>query len=128
MELETWIDKKKNKNKKLEAFVSMKRNHTRSLSEVPIVGFCRQLHHYLKRWPPSRSVTRSMTGKFYISIDPELQTNSICTRPDNIGPFDRVASSENPCFTLISYGLRITIQLLQDEVKGCSTKVQELCT
>jgi hypothetical protein len=26
----------------------------------------------------------------------------------------------------MSYGLRITIQHLQDEVKGCSTEVQEL--
>ena len=114
-----------------EAFLSMENNvgHTWSLSEVPIVGFYRQLHHYLKRWPLSRLATKSMIGKFYISIDPELQTKSICTRPDNVYQFiDRVASSKKPSSMTMSYGLRVTIQHLQDEVKGCSTEVQELTT
>ena len=118
------------KKKLEEAFLSMEsRSHAWSLSEVPIVGFYRQLHHYLKRWPPSRSATKSTIGKFYISIDPELQTKSICTHPDNVYQFiDRVASSKKPCSTLISYGVRVTIQHLRDEVKGCSTEVQELTT
>ena len=123
---EIWIDRKKLE----EAFLSMEsRSHAWSLSEVPIVGFYGQLHHYLKRWPPSRSATKSTIGKFYISIHPELQTKSICTCPDNVYQFiDRVASSKKPCSTLISYGLCVTIQYLRDEVKGCSTEVQELTT
>ena len=113
-----------------EIFLSTENlGHTWSLSEIPIVGFYRQLHHYLKRWPLSRSATKTMIGKFYISIDPELQTKSICTRPDNVYQFiERVASSKKPCSTPMSYGLRVTIQHLQNEVKGCSTEVQELTT
>ena len=114
-----------------ETFLSIENNigHTWSLSEVPIVGFYRQLHHYLKRSPLSYLATKSTIGKFYISIDPELQTKSICTRPDNVYQFiDRVASSKKPSSMIMSYGLRVTIQHLQDEVKGCSTEVQELTT
>lgn len=118
--------------KKLEeAFLSTEyRDHTAwSLSEIPIVGFYRKLHHYLKSWPLSRSATKTMIGKFYISIDPELQTKSICTRPDNVYQFiERVASSKKPCSTPMSYGLRVTIQHLKDKVKGCSTEVHELTT
>ena len=117
--------------KKLEeAFLSSENlGHTWSLSEVPIVGFYRQLHQYLKRWPPSHSAAKSTIEKFYISIDPELQTKSICTRPDNVYQcIDRVASSKKPYSTPMSYGLRVTIQHLQDEVKGCYIEVQELTT
>ena len=71
-----------------EVFLSTENlGHTWSLSEIPIVGFYRQLHHYLKRWPLSRSATKTMIGRFYISSDPELQTKSICTRPDNVYQF-----------------------------------------
>ena len=78
--------------------------------KFPFLDF-RQLHHYLKRWPPFRSATESTIAKFYISIDAELQ--SICTRPDNVYQFiDRVASWKKPCSTLMSYGLRVTTQHL----------------
>ena len=77
----------------------------------------------------SRSATKTVIGKFYVSIDPELQTKSICTCPDSVYQFiERVASSKKPCSTPMSYGLRVTIQHLQDEIKGCSTEVQELTT
>jgi len=46
-----------------------------SLNKIPTIGFYRELHHLLKKWPPSCSATKTAIGKFYIQIDPELPEN-----------------------------------------------------
>ena len=99
-----------------------------SLTKIPTVGFYRELHNFLKKWPSSRSATKTAIGKFYIQIVPELCIKSTTScRPDNIFQFiEKVAFSSKPHSTLMSYGTHATIQLLQNEVRGCSTEIQEL--
>ena len=100
-----------------------------SLKEIPTVGFYRELHNYLKTWPPSSSATKCMIGKFYINMDPELNRKyqSDCTCPDDIYKFiEKVVSSKKHNSTQMSYGLGMTIQHLQEEVGGYSAQIQAL--
>jgi len=99
-----------------------------SLNKIPTIGFYRELHNFLKKWPSSHSATKTAIGKFYIQIDPELRIKSTTScRPDNIFQFiEKVAFSSKPHSMLMSYGTHATIQLLQNEVRGCSTEIQEL--
>lgn len=98
-----------------------------SLNEIPTVGFYRELHRFLKKWPISRSATKTAIGNFYISIDPELQKKSTFSRPDNIYRFiEKVADSDKPDATRMCYNLHATIQRLQTEIIGCSAEIQGL--
>ena len=96
-----------------------------SLSEIPTVGFYRELHCFLKKWPPTLSVTKTTIGRFYMSIDAELKRKG--SRPDNVYQFiEKVATSKKLSSTVMSYGLHATIQHLQKEAKGCSEQAQKL--
>ena len=58
------------------------------IRKIPTVGFYRELHNFLKKWPSSRSATKTAIGKLYIQIDPELCIKSTTScRPDNIFQF-----------------------------------------
>ena len=99
-----------------------------SLKETPTVGFYRELHNFLKKWPLSRSVTKTAIGKFYARIDPELHTKSTTSgRLDNLFQFiEKVVISSKPHSTPMQYGLHATIQHLRSEVSECSAEIQEL--
>lgn len=111
-----------------EAFLQSSQNRICwSLSQIPTVGFYRELHNYFRKWPPSRSVTKTAVGKFYISIDPELQRKSISSRPDNIFQFiQKIASSDKSHTAPMSYGLHATVDHLQTELSECSDEIQGL--
>lgn len=101
------------------------------LNEIPTVGFYRELymHNFLRKWPPSRSVTKTAIGNFRIRIDPELRRKNASGRLDNIFQFIRkVAFSDKPHAELMWYGLHATIvnEHLQTEVSGCLTEIEEL--
>ena len=52
-----------------------------SLRGIPDHGFYQDLHPFLKKWPRTQSSTKSSIGKFYSTIDMNLNTKSY--RPDN---------------------------------------------
>ena len=62
---------------------------------IPVtVGFYRDLHHYLRQWPPARSATQKTVGRFYLLIDVHFQSKKMASRPDNVYTFvQRVAES-----------------------------------
>jgi len=100
-----------------------------SLNKIPTIGFYRELHNFLKKWPPSCSTTKTAIGKFYIQIDPELHRKlaSDSQHPVCIYQFiEKAASSNASHSTLMSYGLPATIQHLEVEISGCSTQIREL--
>ena len=38
-----------------------------TLNDKPVtIGFYRELHKYLRKWPPSRSATKTTVGRFYL--------------------------------------------------------------
>ena len=54
------------------------------LKETLSVGFYRELHTFLRKWPISRAMTKVALGRFYISIDSQLYCKGTCGRPDNV--------------------------------------------
>ena len=127
-----------------ETFLSIENNrgHTRSLSEVSIVGFYLQLHHYLKRWPVS------FGNKIH---DWEVQNQRDCARrqiQESKWKFDATEADfvhyeqelleENEELRELVSSLRNQIQLLSDTEVSLQTKekgsgnmytpaVRELC-
>ena len=98
-----------------------------SLKEIPTVGFYRELHNLLKKWPLSQSVTKTAIGKFYTCIDPELRriNTGDCEQPVNIYYFvEKTVLSNESSSMLMSYPT--AIQHLEMEVSGCITQIQEL--
>ena len=91
------------------------------------VGFYRDLHTFLRKWPPTRSATKTSIGKFYLSIDPELRLKTSCGRPDNIYLFiQKVANSNKPNSAPMTYGLSVTVTRLCCVIKGYMEDVQEM--
>ena len=43
------------------------------LRGIPHVEFYRRLHEFIKKWEKTRSLTKISIGRFYISIDRQLQ-------------------------------------------------------
>ena len=98
-----------------------------SLKETPTVGFHRELHNFLKKWPLSCSVTKTAIGKFYTRIDPELRRISTAgyKQPVSVYHFiEKAVSSNESSSMLMSYPT--AIQHLEIEVSGCVTQIQEL--
>ena len=97
------------------------------LRETPTVGFYRERHNFLRKWPVSRSITKVAIGRFYICIDPQLYHKSMCGRPDNVYQFiERVALSDRPFSTPMLYGHDKTVKRLHKEVHMYSDEVKEL--
>ena len=88
--------------------------------DMPVtVGFYRDLHKYLQKWPLSRSASKATVGRFYVMIDYNFQRQRISSRPDNIYSFiQRVADSSKPQSELMSYGADHTVKHLQSVVSG----------
>ena len=85
-----------------------------SLHGVPNVAFYRQLHSFLKKWDTTRSLTKTLIGKFYLAIDKQLQERG--STPYNTYRFiDKLASSDVPDMCLMSYG---SDKNLQAEMRG----------
>ena len=99
------------------------------LKETPTVGFYRELHIFLKKWPVSRALTKVSLGRFYVSIDPQLYSKGMCGRPDNVYQFiERVVSSDRDLSAPMSYGHIATVERLRKERCVCSNEVEELST
>ena len=96
-----------------------------ALKEIPTVGFYREVHDYLKKWPPSSSATRCTIGKLYINMDPKLhhKYQSDCTCQDVVYKFiEKVVTS---FYTDVIRPWYVTVQCLQ-EVGGYSAQIQTL--
>ena len=91
------------------------------------VGFYRELHNFLRKWPVSHSITKVAIGRFYICIDPQLYQKSMCGRPDNVYQFiERVVLSDKPFSAPMLYGHDTTVKRLHKEVHMYSDEVMEL--
>ena len=98
--------------------------HQWSLRGIPDVGFYRKLHQFLKKWPVTRTLSKTAIGKFYLVIDGRLQERR--SSPYNTYKFvEQLVSSNVPDSVPMSYGLDKQLGSLQAEVKDLNTKVQE---
>ena len=98
-----------------------------SLKETPTVGFYRELHNFLRKWPISSRMTKIAVGRLYISIDPDLRQKRMCSRPDNVYQFiERIVASERPSSAQMLYGEHVQLKRLQKEVGVYSSEVNEL--
>lgn len=94
------------------------------------IGFYRELHKYLRKWPPSRSATKTTVGKFYRLIDSNFQTQRTSSRPDNIYMFvQRLADSSKLYSEPMLYGVVKTVEhlhsVVSDNLEVMSKKVSE---
>lgn len=97
------------------------------LKDTPTVGFYRELHTFLRKWPVSRSLTKVAIGRLYVCIDPQLYRKGMCSRPNNVYQFiERVALSDMPSSAPMSYGHDATVKRLHKELSVYSNEVEEL--
>ncbi|XP_019864443.1 PREDICTED: uncharacterized protein LOC109593780 [Amphimedon queenslandica] len=88
-----------------------------SLRGIPVHGFYQNLHPFLKKWPGTQSSTKSSIGKFYSTIDINLNTKSY--RPDTAYQFiERLVLSQFLRNSIVKYGLEPNASL-QSQVKEC---------
>ena len=97
-----------------------------SLHGVPYVEFYRKLHEFLKKWEKTRSCTKTAIGRFYISIDKQLQERG--SSPSNTYKFiERIVSSTLPDTSIMSYNIvDVTLKKLQAEVHDFHELVHQL--
>ena len=97
-----------------------------SLRGIPYVTFYRRLHEFLKKWEKTRSLTTTSIGRFYISIDWQLQERG--SSPSNTCKFiERIISSALPDTTVMSYNIAdVTLKSLQAEVQNFQEVVHQL--
>lgn len=97
-----------------------------SLHKPVTVGFYRALHNYLRKWPTSRSATKSAVGNFYTLIDPKFQKR-VSSRPDNIYSFvQRVVSSSKPDSDDMDYGIDFKVQHFRSVIDEYQGNLEEL--
>ena len=95
------------------------------------VGFYRDLHHYLRQWPPAHSATKTTVGRFYLLVDVNFESGRMSKRPDNIYTFvQKVAdshrlSSEPICMDNTVEQLKSVVCGYQEQPKIMSHKVSE---
>ena len=103
-------------------------NYKRPLSWcVKGISFYQVLHQFLKRWPRSKSSTKSSIGRFYMAIDKNLQAKGC--RPDNTYLFiEKVAlSSQSSQSSLMCYGNeKLEEKMLQCQVKECCENIEQM--
>ena len=90
------------------------------------IGFYRDLHQYLRQWPPAHSASKTAVGTFYLLIDVNFQTRRMSSRPDNIYSFvQRVIgdSSKSPS-EVMHYGTDNTVQQLKSLVSGYQSDLE----
>ena len=92
-----------------------------------LARFYQVLHQFLKRWPRSKSSTKSSIGRFYMAIDKNLQAKGC--RPDNTYLFiEKVAlSSQSSQSSLMCYGNeKLEGKMLQGQVKECCENIEQM--
>ena len=96
------------------------------LRGIPYVEFYRKLHEFLKKWEKTRSLTKIAIGRFYISIDRQLQERG--SSPSNTYKFiERIVSSSLPDTSIMSYSTDGTPKK-QSDVNGDSEEVDQLAS
>ena len=90
-----------------------------TLTKPVTVGFYRDLHHYLRQWPPARSATKTTVGSFYLLLDVNFKSGGMSNRPDNIYMFvQRVVNSHRLSSGPMYYGMDKTVEQLKSVVSG----------
>ena len=90
-----------------------------TLTKPATIGFYRDLHQYLRQWPPARLASKTAVGKFYLLIDVNFQIRRMSSRPDNIYSFvQRVADSCKSASEPMHYGIDTTVRELKSVVSG----------
>ena len=75
-----------------------------TLDKPVTIGFYRELHKYLQKWPTSHLATKTTVGKFYLLDDANFRSRLSCC-PDNIYMFvQRIAASSKLDSEPMSYG------------------------
>ena len=98
------------------------------LTKPVTIGFYRDLHQYLRQWPPAHSASKTAVGTFYLLIDVNFKTRRMSSRPDNIYSFvQRVIgdSSKSPSEAM-HYGTDNTVQQLKSLVSGYQNDLEEM--
>ena len=96
-----------------------------SLHGVPNVEFYRKLHHFLKVWDVTRSLTKTAIGKFYLAIDNRLRERR--STPYNTYRFiEQIVSSNIPDSTLMVYGFEKQLGHMQGEIQDCRKLIEDL--
>ena len=90
--------------------------------ERPVsIGFYRELYNYLRKWPQSKSATKTAIGNFFLLIDPNFQ-HRISDRPSNVYMYvQRLAMSSKPHSEHMSYGIEKSVEKLQFVVTECQS-------
>lgn len=90
-----------------------------TLRKPVTIGFYRDLHSYLRHWPPAQSATKTTVGKFYLLVDMNFKTGRMSARPDNVYRFvQKVADSTRSRLEPMYYGMDKTIEQLENVVCG----------
>ena len=99
-----------------------------SLHGIPYVEFYRKLHEFLKKWEKTRTSTKTSIGRFYITIDRQLQERG--SSPSNTYKFiERIVSSTLPDSSVMSYNIAdVTLRSLQVQVQDFHEQVHNLTT
>ena len=98
-----------------------------TLDKSVTIGFYKELHNYLQKWPPSQRSTKTTVGRFYLLIDSNFLSKRISTRPDNIYMFvQRIADSSKIDSEPMSYGVERTVEHLQSVVSGYQASIDEM--
>ena len=93
-----------------------------TLTKPVTVGFYRDLHHYLRQWPPARSATKTTVGRFYLLVDVNFKSRRMSKRPDNVYMFvQKVADSHRLSSEPMYYG---TVKQLKSVVCGYQEKLK----
>ena len=94
-----------------------------SLQGIPNVEFYQLLHPFLKKWPLTKSISRTMIGKLYMAIDPNLQKNN--SRPDNVYRFIERRTTLGPTCPSTTQMIYGTHNIHKSELKSLHVKGDE---
>lgn len=91
------------------------------------VGFYRDLHHYLRHWPPARSATKTTVGRFYLLVDVNFKSRKMVARPDNVYCFvERVVDSHRLSSEPMYYGMDKMLEQLEKVVYGYQENLENM--
>ena len=90
-----------------------------TLTQSVTVGFYRDLHHYLRHWPPSRSATKTTVGRLKFFINQQIKLGRMSSCSDDVYMFvQRVADSSKLSSEPMYYGIDNTVEQLKCVVAG----------
>ena len=97
------------------------------LTRIPVNGFYQSLHHFLKKWPCTRSANKSLISELYVAIDPYLKAKG--GRPDNIYRFvENLAKL--PAHHPVNYRAELTqvhkVRAIRSEVEHCHQQCEAM--